>query len=149
MTKMTKTPYPGSSLLIRAALDFLKNDYVQYRNFETLQEKIENMKQKRTAEFDVEWRRIALAMFEQGQVESAYLHVNCRRGLAGSEHDFYIKFKKRETTGLSPSLVIPIKSRVELQAHAADHRKQRSMKRDTRNPRNKPVDNWEKPGGAI
>ncbi len=149
MFRMTKSHYPGNSLMIRAALDFLNNDFVSAHDFETKQEKIQNILQKKSPVVVENWRQIALSMFELGCVESAYLHVNARRGPSGQEHIFYIQFKTRAETGLAPRIVIPIKSRKKLQDRAAFHRKDRSLKAVARNPHTPRISPWEKPGGAV
>lgn len=143
MSNLSKRKYVPHSHFVRAALDFLDNGFASYQGFGTLEE------HKKRVLFKPEWKQLAFAMVDQGLVERAYLHVNQKRSSVGGGHLFVIKFQKRDATGLSPHLDIPIKTEKELQERAAFHRSQSSLRAATRNPRTPPINKWEKSGGPI
>jgi hypothetical protein len=79
-------------------------------------------------------KEAALAMFEQGHVDEAWLHTN--QHVAGREaHEFWIAFKKRES-GLCPrlSVVIEVKQEAEWTREAASYRKALSLKNGLHKP---------------
>lgn len=140
MLRSSKTHYVADSPYVQAAFAFLDQSTAEFDNFGTLEDKVKRVKSK------PEWKQVAHNWYERGQVEEAYLHKNCEKGLDGSpEHDFVVKFKPVITTfkdrplKVVPEMKIRIKSFEQLRDLALRIRQGRLIATATRDPATPPL----------
>lgn len=140
MLRSTKTRYVADSPYVQAAFALLNQSAAKFENFGTIEDKIKRI------QFKPEWKQRAHNLHERGQVEKAYLHKNCGKGIDGSpEHDFIVIFKPVITTfkgrpaKVVPEMKIRITSFEKLRDLAHQLRKDRTIATAARDPGTPPL----------